>query len=291
MALGQMNIYGNDKVTQAIERIKAFEPSDGYALAFSGGKDSICAYQLTKMAGVKFTCHSNVTSVDPPELVKFIHEHYPDVNFLHAEYPGGGGYVTMWNLIPKKQMPPTRTVRYCCEYLKERTLTGRFVITGVRRAESVKRSKRGGLEVGKSKNDRQRIRLDPDNPDQALIHLCQTKASRILNPIIDWTDEDVWEFIRGNGFAYPSLYDEGFKRLGCIGCPVAGRKMQLREFERWPKFKTLYIKAFDRMLDARKAAGLETNWNNGKDVMDWWLGGPDSTNGAAENSEYGRLMG
>lgn len=68
----QMNIYGKDKVEVAIERLRAFEPLEGYHLAFSGGKDSVVIKALADMAGVKYDAHYSVSSVDPPELVQFV---------------------------------------------------------------------------------------------------------------------------------------------------------------------------------------------------------------------------
>ena len=125
----------------------------------------------------------------------------------------------MWNLIPPKKIPPTRIARYCCKELKESRGEGRFVITGVRRDESVNRQKRGGLEIGNYKTA-MRERVDPDNPDQEMIHNCMQHNRRILNPIIDWTTDEVWEFIREYKIPYCCLYDEGETRLGCIGCPM-----------------------------------------------------------------------
>lgn len=82
MSLIEYDLFGQkrDKVQTAIDRLRAFEPKDGYFLAFSGGKDSQCIYHLAKMAGVKFDAHYHVTSVDPPELVQFIKAQYPDVH-------------------------------------------------------------------------------------------------------------------------------------------------------------------------------------------------------------------
>ena len=145
--IGQINIYGNDKVEQAIERFRCFEPEEGYFLAFSGGKDSVVIKALADMAGVKYDAHYNVSSVDPPELVRFIKDYHPDVP-LDIPHDSDGNPVTMWTLIGHATMPPTRKVRYCCEHLKECSGEGRFVVTGVRRAESVRRSQRGG---GRSK--------------------------------------------------------------------------------------------------------------------------------------------
>ena len=141
----------NEKVEASIERIKAFCPPEGYYLAFSGGKDSVVCKRLLDMAGVKYQAFYRVTSVDPPELVRFIKEQHPDVIREVPRYKDGKP-ITMWNLIPKKRMPPTRTQRYCCEKLKESGGDGHMTVTGVRWAESVNRKQNQGLVTIYSKN-------------------------------------------------------------------------------------------------------------------------------------------
>lgn len=146
--LGQTKIATDgticDKVEMAIKRLKAFEPEEGYYVAFSGGKDSQCVYHLCKMALVRFDAHYCVTSIDPPELVRFIKSHYPDVKFEHKK-DRNGKPITMWTLIPEKGIPPTRLVRYCCEELKESSGAGRFTVTGVRASESGNRKRNQGV--------------------------------------------------------------------------------------------------------------------------------------------------
>ena len=260
--LNQLNMSGMTKVESAIERLKRYEPEDGYFLAFSGGKDSVTIKALADMAGVKYDAHYQITSVDPPELVEFV-KTFPDVSMDFPRYKDGS-VVTMWNLIPKKRMPPTRVARYCCEFLKESATGTRFGVTGVRWSESSKRQQnRGGLELKKYFSHRA-LKLDPD-----VDHDTSGWKYRCLNPIIDWSADDVWEFIRTYNVRYCGLYDEGFKRLGCVGCPMA---KQEPEFERWPKIKMAYVKAFDRMLQKRIEDGLpQDNWETGQDVMDWWV--------------------
>ena len=138
----QLNIQGKDKVQVAIDRLRAFEPPEGYYLAFSGGKDSVVIKALADMAGVKYDAHYNLTSVDPPELVQFI-KTFEDV-IVERPKDKDGHQITMWNLIAKKRLPPTRIARYCCEALKEHGGDGRMTITGVRWAESPNRRKNQG---------------------------------------------------------------------------------------------------------------------------------------------------
>jgi phosphoadenosine phosphosulfate reductase len=256
-----------NKVNQSIERLKALEPEEGYYLAFSGGKDSQCIYHLAKEAKVKFEAHYHPTTVDPPELIYFIKKEYPDVKFDKS-------VTTMWRLIPEKLMPPTRIARYCCEKLKEGGGTGRFVITGVRWAESDKRRKnRAAVEI--NAQTKKQIKLNNDNDEaRRIIESCTLKSSHIINPIIDWETSDVWEYLNSRGIPHCCLYDEGFERLGCIGCPMAGKDGRQKEFERWPKVKEAYLRAFGRMIKARHEKGLmegRTKWNTPEQVMEWWM--------------------
>lgn len=261
-----------NKLDIALEFLKEFEPEEGYWLAFSGGKDSCVIKHLAAMARVKHESHYAITTVDPPELTRFIKKFYSDVE-RHAPP------INMWDLIVKKKMPPTRMVRYCCEVLKEEGGNGRFVITGVRKSESSKRSKRKGVEFDtygsqskKSKENRERFNLMNDNDEKRmLIETCSIKGKNIINPIIDWSDEDVWEFIKYFNIPYCELYDDGFDRLGCIGCPLAGAEQMKYEFKRFPNTRRLYIKAFERMIVARLDAKLPCEWKTGEDVMKWWL--------------------
>lgn len=293
----QLNIYGKDMVEEAIEKIQGFsqifKDDNGYFIAFSGGKDSVVIKALADMAGVKYEAHYRLTSVDPPELVRFIKEQYPDVIIDKPRYKKDGVFVkaeqqiTMWNLIPEKRMPPTRIARYCCQYLKETAGDGRITMTGVRWAESVNRKKNQGLVTvyGKNKQIKQTaddigatyketmrggIVLTEDNEEsRELVEFCYKRQKTVLNPIIEWSDADVWEFIHEYNVPYCKLYDEGYKRLGCVGCPMNTHAAEA--LEKYPKYKQAYLKAFEKMLDGNRSAGIEMTWNTPQQVMQWWL--------------------
>lgn len=277
-----------EKVRASVQRFQDWCPPEGFYLAFSGGKDSVVIKRLAEMAGVPFDAHYNNTSVDPPELVRFIMDQHPDV---HREFPADeqGKRITMRSLIEKKMYPPTRRIRYCCEHLKESAGDGRMTVTGVRWAESAARKKNQGIaSVWKnrqtkgllespdfSQNKAGDIILTNDNDDsRKLVEGCFRHAKTLLNPIIDWTDEDVWEFIHAEGIPYCCLYEEGHDRLGCIGCPVANMHEREREFARWPKYQDMYIRAFDRMLKRRAERGKPDDpWVEASpmDIFRWWM--------------------
>lgn len=275
---------------KAIERIKAFEPEEGYYLAFSGGKDSVVCKALLDMANVKYDATYRVTSVDPPELVRFIKNSHPDV-IRQVPRDRNGKPITMWNLIPRKLMPPTRLVRYCCYNLKESGGDGRLTVTGVRWAESVNRKKSQGIVT---MPDKSAPRTYGDNPDfratkqggmilvndnddsRRMVEQCYKRHKTTLNPIIEWKDTQVWEFIKAHKIPVCKLYFEGWHRLGCIGCPMATKKERQRQFRYWPKYKQHYLKAFDRMLSEReRRSALLGSWKTGtsaQEVFNWWMG-------------------
>lgn len=118
--------------------------------------------------------------------------------------------------------------------------------------------------------------LSNDNDDRRLLfESCKIKAKRVVNPIIDWSDRDVWDFILSERLPLNHLYCEGFSRVGCIGCPLATKKHRMFEFARFPRYKAMYLKAFGRMLKARKERGmLDGDWRMGYtaiDVYHWWI--------------------
>lgn len=273
MALFEETLYGKvDKVQRAIDILRTFEPPDGYHLAFSGGKDSQCVYHLAVMAGVKFDAHYSVTSVDPPELCRFIKKYYPDVAWDHHYYTdpvtGKKKPETMWHCIATHTIPPTRQNRYCCDVLKESSGKGRIVVTGVRWAESQNRKKLHGIADIHTQSKKLHKKaltdnatatkinksgglsfLDDNDETRKMVEQCYRKNKTTVNPIVDWTEEDVWEFIKEVAkVPYCELYDQGYTRLGCIGCPLQGREGMLEDFERYPRYKELYIKAFDQMI-------------------------------------------
>lgn len=104
-----------------------------------------------------------------------------------------------------------------------------------------------------------------------MVESCYKRSKVTINPIIDWEDRDVWDFIKGNSIPYCSLYDEGFERLGCIGCPMARRAGREREFARWKKYKNAYLLSFEKMIKARINKNMPCSWETSIDVYNWWM--------------------
>lgn len=246
-------------------------------LTYSGGKDSDVTLDLAIKAGIPFEVAHALTTVDMPETIYHVRKVFAKLEekgipckIIRPTYKDKP--VTMWTLIPQKRMPPTRIARYCCNVLKENTGKNRFIATGVRWNESSRRKKTRGIYEKNNKVPSRRIILTNDNDDtRRLFENCTLKAKRTVNPIIDWTDDDVWDYISAESIEVNPKYRDGYKRVGCVGCPLSSKCNRMREFEEYPTYKRAYIRAFDKMLDMRKAKGLDTEWKTGSEVFEWWV--------------------
>lgn len=282
-----MNDSLKEKEKRAIEVLKSFEPDEPYYLCYSGGKDSDVIRILAQLANVKHELHHRLTSVDAPETVHYV----KSIPNMHIDIPHDkyGNRVSMWSLIEKVGIPPTRFMRYCCSELKEKGGEGRLKITGVRAAESVNRKKNAGLVkiIGKPKttqktaeefgadydvNQKGGLVMNMDNDEnRRLVEHCYRTTSTMINPIIDWSENDVWSFLHHYGCESNPLYQCGKSRVGCIGCPLANANHRISDFHKYPKYKQIYINAFDKMLEAHPNKESHYNWHTGKDVFNWWL--------------------
>lgn len=270
-----------DLEKKSIERIQmASEMSLHYykkplICTYSGGKDSDVMLELFKRSEIPFEVHNSHTTADVPQTVWHIREVFRNLELnginCEIEMPKYKGERTsMWKLIPQQLMPPTRMVRYCCSILKESGCKNRYIATGVRWDESSQRSKRAEFEkYGAHKKTKEKFSSDNLN-ERRMTELCMQKRKMLVNPIIDWTNKDIWEFIRSENIKTCDLYKMGYTRVGCIGCPMAG-KLRWKQFNDFPKYKKMYMDSFEKMIKERKKRNLKCQWNNAEDVFMWWI--------------------
>jgi len=239
VSLFQINLEGLNRVDQAIKDLRENEPPEGYFLAFSGGKDSVVIHDLALKAGVKFDPHYNVSGIDPPELVKFIKANYPVMGY---EKP----LLTLEKGIMRNGMP-RRQSRWCCRVFKEHSGSGRFIITGIRAAESARRKHRHFIEISRT-----------------------DKTKTFLHVILAWRNDDVWEYIKLNRLPYCSLYDEGFKRLGCVLCPMITPWLTQIELERWPNIANRWHRAAVEFFNTTTFPSI-SRWSTAEEMWQCWL--------------------
>jgi len=104
--------------------------------------------------------------------------------------------------------------RLCCRIRKLEPLRRAFVgmkvwICGLRHAQSVTRT------------------------ESRLVEWDETHGLLKLNPLIDWSEEQVWCYIRQNGVPYNKLHDQGFPSIGCQPCTRAVRPGEDIRAGRW----------------------------------------------------------
>ena len=234
---------------------KLYDPEDGFYLGFSGGKDSQALYHVAKMAGVQFKAHMALTSVDPPDVIRFVKTHYQDVDLIRPKE-------SIYDVARKKRVLPTRVMRWCCDVFKEGHGSGKVKLIGIRHEESIRRAKRNELEVSQHKfsgspdefeqwqQDQRKKLYDADITNEDIIKCVGGKDSIIVSPIIHWTERDVWEFL-DDVIKVPhcSLYDTGHKRIGCIFCPMSTIRILHREEKEYPHQRQKWI---DTIKDLRK---------------------------------------
>lgn len=221
------------KYETAIERVKTFCAGKKVLCAFSGGKDSQTCYHLLKDAGIVFDAQYSITRFEPPELMQFIRANYPDVTYRRAYKMSLVAEIEYSGL-------PNMWARWCCDAKHVKTSGYDIAVIGIRWDESARR--------------RDNWRLFGYKQDKSA-YLC---------PIVEWSDSDVWEYLEGR--PHCCLYDQGFRRIGCVCCPLARNKME-SDATRWPKTAAMLRKGADRFVSRNRENGFVTK--TGKRCHDW----------------------
>lgn len=259
----QMNL--KEKIDHSIALIRKAEKlalamnDQGFHVGFSGGKDSQVLLELVKMAGVKYRAVYNVTTNDPVENVRFIKEQYPDVIFDRPKQ-------SFFQLVAKKGLP-TQLHRFCCAILKERAGVGYVILTGVRAEESFKRSQYA--EVRKWGNDKDK-EIDLDKMEQAHFQCVGGKDKFMVYPILQWTERDVWQFIRERGLPINPCYATQ-KRVGCVFCPFAPKRQIIRQIKAKPKQYQALLHNLQKFLDNRDGRGQLNQFATAEECFMWWI--------------------
>jgi len=293
-----------------------YDPENGFYLAFSGGKDSQALYHIAKLAGVPFKGHFSPTTVDPPQVIRFIKKNYPDIEFEKVTK-------SIYTMALEKRIFPTQKFRWCCAEFKEKGGVGKVVLTGVRHQESMARSKRMELEISGRKfagtieefqewrverlrKANKSVNQDEFTRDKKQEVACISGKDKIIvNPIIEWSDADVWEFLNAVvEVPHCELYDPPYNqhRVGCIMCPMSGYKRKVADSKMYPYVYEKWVQVAEKLIrgggtpqsgnNSRRTVGKKKvyRWRNGVTntpppteilltkplpnlLVDWWMSG------------------
>lgn len=266
-------LYSAELLRKAEPMALRLDPDNGFHLAFSGGKDSQALYHIAKMAGVKFKAFMNLTSVDPPEVIRFVKREYPDVEL---EKPR----MSIFEMAKKIHILPTKIIRWCCAEYKEKGGVGKVTLTGIRKEESTRRAKRGEISTS-IKGKRSEETFDQWSEHEEKMVACVGGKDKILvSPIIYWTARDVWQFLNDViEVPHCELYDQGFMRIGCILCPMSPYRQIVKEIKRWPHVKRNWLKTIQWLIEN----GYEKKISTAEDKFDWWISGKNFDEWYADN--------
>lgn len=260
---------------------RLYGPEEGFYLAFSGGKDSQALYHIAQLAGVPFKAHFSPTTVDPPQLIRFIKKCYPDVEFGKVDK-------SMYQVAKEMGMVPTMKLRWCCAKFKESAGAGKVTLTGVRHAESVKRAQRKEVEVSGHKfagdldgffewsADKIAKKVKNLNQDEFSrdkeqeVRCINGKDSIIVNPLIEWSDADVWDFLnKVVEVPHCELYDPPYNRhrIGCILCPMSSYKTKMRDIELYPYVKRKWLEVFEYFIGGGTTPPIPPQGSTNQAVM------------------------
>lgn len=254
--------YSINLLRKAEDMALRLDPENGFYLAFSGGKDSQVLYHIAQMAGVKFKAHMNLTSVDPPQVIRFVKRNYQDVDLIKPK-------MSIYEMALKKHILPTMRFRWCCAKFKELSGAGKVTLIGIRKEESPKRSKRNEIELENHKFSGTFDQWEEHN--ETMVTCVDGKDKILVSPIIYWTEHDVWKFLNEIvKVPHCSLYDEGYRRIGCIICPMSNYKQKMRDCKRFPHIKHKWIQTIQKLIDA---GYINHNFQDAEFGFKWWISG------------------
>ena len=267
LPLQRRNLF--EKVMHSRKLIKkAFKLSEqmgidhGLYVGFSGGKDSQVLLDLVRGCNVRFLAVHNLTTIDPPENIRFIRKYYPTVLIRHPKE-------TFLQLVRRKGLP-TVNRRYCCAILKEGDGAGEVVLTGVRADESKKRSEYAETQI-RSRRVEHALHKGKKSLDEILEsqHRCvKGKDSVMVYPMLDWTELDVWNYIEFYGLPVNPCYDVSH-RVGCMFCPFTSKK-ELNYYEyTYPVWVDHILNAVQDYLDRNQNVEC-ANFRDAREYYDWW---------------------
>lgn len=201
-----LNLITAEATNYICDVSKNYDVGDMF-VSFSGGKDSTVTSHLvlTALGNRKIIHIYGDTTLEYPTSELYIYrfrKQFPETPMLVAKNKDQN-----FNDLCEVVGPPSRVMRWCCTVFKTGAITRKIETTfknktslltfyGIRRNES---------------NSRSKYDRESNSPKIA--------KQRVVSPIIDWSEFDIWLYIISNGIDFNDAYKQGFSRVGCWCCP------------------------------------------------------------------------
>jgi len=203
-------------------------------VCYSGGKDSLVALDLAIKSGISDVvfCDTTVELQETLDNVEEI-EHFYNIKITRVSAPR-----PFFDLVYDMGFP-TRALRWCCKVYKfspfeeyARRTGIRAYITGLRKEENSKRKS---------------YKMDDKN------HFF---TSNQINPILNWSEDEIYSYIHKYNLPINPLYKLGFKRVGCWPCPFKSREEWKLIEKNFPEKYDLLQKTLQHILKDCEGIGI-----------------------------------
>lgn len=232
------------------------EEYKNYVISVSGGKDSTVMKVITSEVlddlGIDYEYLFLNTSNETHQTYKYVKDNYKNLSIINPE-------IGFYNWCLEKEIIPSRTLRSCCATFKEGNLEKKrdkkikeLHFLGIRRNESATRKNYKMIQKG---------------------NYGKKNKWRMMLPIIEFDDIDVWSYLLSRGIEFNELYRYGYGRVGCAFCPYRTKyesKLN-KEFlptytKKWESIlKTVFIKTnISTVMNCTVEEFVDNGWKGGK---------------------------
>ena len=157
--------------------------------------------RVSKEEIIPVFCDTKWEADETYEYLEYLEEEL-DIEIVRIESEG------MEKLVKRIKCLPNHFKRFCTKelktrpfhkWLKKQNFDEFKVVEGIRREESLARSEAEVFEVKKS-------------------YFYKDLFIPTLRPIVEWSKEKVFEYIKSKGIKLNQLYAKGYSRVGCFPC-------------------------------------------------------------------------
>jgi phosphoadenosine phosphosulfate reductase len=215
---GELSIEfeGEEPETVLAWALERFSPRIAISTAFQIDGVALIdmAYEIDPQVEV-FSVDTGRLPAETYELIEQLRDRYPGIDLKLLAPDGDEVSRLVGRHGPNLFYRSVDNRLLCCQVRKVRPLTKHLAgldawITGLRRDQWASRTSIRKVEI--------------DHDHGAIVK---------LNPLAEWTEDEVWAYVREREIPYHPLYDRGYTSIGCAPCTRAIRPGEASRAGRW----------------------------------------------------------